>query len=178
VGEHIRQDPAFAEAFARIRDLLLMLLPRYAAQGKPYVNIAFGCTGGRHRSVFTAERMARPCARPDFRPLSCTATWARARPTGSKGPQRRDDRTHDDRPIVRHASPRAQLTELFPHDRHDPGNPRPPGRGIRPRDGARRRPQDGIATVCIGPNDDMEQRREEIAAAIDAVDSGEAARSS
>lgn len=58
VGAHIEQDPAFAEAFARIRDLLLLLLPRYAAQGKAYVNVAFGCTGGRHRSVFTAERMA------------------------------------------------------------------------------------------------------------------------
>ncbi|MFM2300591.1 MAG: RNase adapter RapZ [Pseudomonadota bacterium] len=58
VGEHIRKDPAFAEAFERIRDLILLLLPRYQAQGKPYVNIAFGCTGGRHRSVFTAEQMA------------------------------------------------------------------------------------------------------------------------
>lgn len=58
VGTHIEQDSAFAEAFARIRDLLLLLLPRYAAQGKAYVNVAFGCTGGRHRSVFTAERMA------------------------------------------------------------------------------------------------------------------------
>ena len=58
VGEHIRQDPAFADAFARIRDLLLTLLPRYRAQGKAYVNIAFGCTGGRHRSVFVAEQIA------------------------------------------------------------------------------------------------------------------------
>ncbi len=58
VGAHIEADPAFADAFARIRDLLLTLLPRYAAQGKAYVNVAFGCTGGRHRSVFTAERMA------------------------------------------------------------------------------------------------------------------------
>jgi RNase adapter protein RapZ len=58
VGEHIRKDPTFAEAFARIRDLLLLLLPRYQAQGKAYVHIAFGCTGGRHRSVFTAEQIA------------------------------------------------------------------------------------------------------------------------
>ncbi len=57
VGDHIRKDPAFAEAFARIRDLILLLLPRYEAQGKAYVNIAFGCTGGRHRSVFTAEQI-------------------------------------------------------------------------------------------------------------------------
>ena len=58
VADHIRQDPAWPEAFARIRDLILLLLPRYQAQGKAYVNIAFGCTGGRHRSVFTAQQLA------------------------------------------------------------------------------------------------------------------------
>ena len=58
VGEHIRKDQAFAGSFGKIRDLILELLPRYAAQGKAYVNIAFGCTGGRHRSVFVAERIA------------------------------------------------------------------------------------------------------------------------
>src|SRR5690606_33853814 len=58
VGEHIRKDPAFTEAFDRIRDLILMLLPRYQAQGKAYAHIAFGCTGGRHRSVFVAEEIA------------------------------------------------------------------------------------------------------------------------
>lgn len=68
VGEHIARDPAFAEAFERIRDLLLMLLPRYARQGKPYVHIAFGCTGGRHRSVFTTERMAQALRAAGFSP--------------------------------------------------------------------------------------------------------------
>lgn len=58
VGDHIRKDPAWSEAFARIRDLVLLLVPRYAGQGKAYVNIAFGCTGGRHRSVFSAEQLA------------------------------------------------------------------------------------------------------------------------
>ena len=68
VGEHIAKDPAFAEAFARIRDLLLLLLPRYAAQGKPYVHVAFGCTGGRHRSVYTAETMAQALRGAGFSP--------------------------------------------------------------------------------------------------------------
>lgn len=68
VGAHIEKDPAFAEAFARIRDLLLLLLPRYAAQGKPYVHIAFGCTGGRHRSVYTAETMAEALRGAGFSP--------------------------------------------------------------------------------------------------------------
>jgi len=58
VAAHIREDPAWDEAFGRIRDLVLMLLPRYEAQGKAYVNIAFGCTGGKHRSVFAAESLA------------------------------------------------------------------------------------------------------------------------
>jgi RNase adapter protein RapZ len=58
VAEHIRRDPAFDVVFGQIRDLLLTLLPRYEAQGKAYVHVAFGCTGGRHRSVFTAEQMA------------------------------------------------------------------------------------------------------------------------
>jgi UPF0042 nucleotide-binding protein len=68
VGEHIERDPAFADVFARIRDLLLVLLPRYAAQGKPYVHIAFGCTGGRHRSVYTAETMAEALRAAGFSP--------------------------------------------------------------------------------------------------------------
>ncbi len=58
VADRIRQDPAWAEAFTRIRNLVLMLLPRYKAQGKAYVNVAFGCTGGKHRSVFAAESLA------------------------------------------------------------------------------------------------------------------------
>ena len=68
VGNYIRRDPAFAEAFQRIRDLLLLLLPRYEAQGKAYVHVAFGCTGGRHRSVFTAEQMAQSLREAGFSP--------------------------------------------------------------------------------------------------------------
>ncbi|MCB2088818.1 MAG: RNase adapter RapZ [Sphingomonadaceae bacterium] len=68
VGDYIRQDEAFAPAFAHIRDLLLTLLPRYAAQGRSYVNVAFGCTGGRHRSVFTAEQMAGALREHGFSP--------------------------------------------------------------------------------------------------------------
>ena len=68
VGEHIRKDPAFAEAFSRIRDLILLLLPRYRAQGKAYVHIAFGCTGGRHRSVFVAEQIAAALREAGFSP--------------------------------------------------------------------------------------------------------------
>lgn len=58
VGAFVEQDPAYDDALDRIESLLLMLLPRYAAEGKSYLTIAFGCTGGRHRSVHVAERMA------------------------------------------------------------------------------------------------------------------------
>ncbi len=68
VGEHVRKDPAFDEAFARIRDLLLLLLPRYRAQGKAYVTVAFGCTGGRHRSVFFAEEIGAALREAGFSP--------------------------------------------------------------------------------------------------------------
>ena len=68
VGEHIRRDTAYAEAFERIRDLVLFLLPRYEKQGKAYVNIAVGCTGGRHRSVFFAEELAAALRNCGFSP--------------------------------------------------------------------------------------------------------------
>ena len=68
VGAHIEKDEAFAASFERIRGLLLDLLPRYAAQGKSYVNIAFGCTGGRHRSVFIAEKIAAALREGGFSP--------------------------------------------------------------------------------------------------------------
>jgi len=68
VGEHIESDPAFATAFARIRDLVLELLPHYAEQGRAYLTIAFGCTGGRHRSVYSAEKLATALAAAGYGP--------------------------------------------------------------------------------------------------------------
>lgn len=58
VAAYIAGDPAYEEALARIEGLLLLLLPRYAAEGKAYVTVGFGCTGGKHRSVHAAERVA------------------------------------------------------------------------------------------------------------------------
>ena len=68
VARHIEADPAFRSTFPKIEDLLLDLLPRYAKQGKSYVNIVFGCTGGRHRSVYSAERLARVLRGQGFSP--------------------------------------------------------------------------------------------------------------
>jgi RNase adapter protein RapZ len=46
------------QAFVRFRDLIESLLPEYRKEQKSYLVIAFGCTGGRHRSVYLAERLA------------------------------------------------------------------------------------------------------------------------
>ncbi len=59
VASFIRADPAFDHFFKGLTRLLDPLLPRYAAEGKSYLTIAIGCTGGRHRSVFVAEELAR-----------------------------------------------------------------------------------------------------------------------
>ncbi len=68
VADHIAADPAFAPAFGRIVDLIRELLPHYAAQRRSYLNIAFGCTGGRHRSVYSAERAAQVLREAGFSP--------------------------------------------------------------------------------------------------------------
>jgi RNase adapter protein RapZ len=58
VGRFVETDPAFQPFFASITGLLLPLMPCFEREGKSYLTIAVGCTGGRHRSVFTAERLA------------------------------------------------------------------------------------------------------------------------
>lgn len=68
VALHIRADPAYEDAISRIEDLLLTLLPRYEAEGKSYVAVAFGCTGGQHRSVHVAERVAAKLRESGFSP--------------------------------------------------------------------------------------------------------------
>lgn len=59
VGDYIRQDDAFAPFIQNFERLLETVLPRYAQEGKTYLTIAIGCTGGRHRSVFTVETLGK-----------------------------------------------------------------------------------------------------------------------
>lgn len=68
VGAYVAADPAYDAAMKQIEDLLLLLLPRYRAEGKAYVTIAFGCTGGRHRSVHVTERVAKRLRDAGFSP--------------------------------------------------------------------------------------------------------------
>jgi UPF0042 nucleotide-binding protein len=55
VQAFIRDDPAFEGFVERLQGLLSPLLPRYLAEGKSYLTLAIGCTGGQHRSVYLAE---------------------------------------------------------------------------------------------------------------------------
>jgi UPF0042 nucleotide-binding protein len=57
VAAHIERDPGAAMFFESLFRLLAPLLPRYAAEGKSYLTIGIGCTGGRHRSVYVARRL-------------------------------------------------------------------------------------------------------------------------
>ncbi|MEZ0497740.1 RNase adapter RapZ [Sphingomonas sp. IW22] len=68
VADYVRGDPAYNQAVEAIENLLLMLLPRYRAEGKAYVTVAFGCTGGRHRSVHLADRVAGRLSDEGFSP--------------------------------------------------------------------------------------------------------------
>jgi len=58
VGRFIAADSGFAQFFTGLTGLLDPLFPRFRAEGKSYLTIAIGCTGGQHRSVYVAERLA------------------------------------------------------------------------------------------------------------------------
>jgi len=59
VGEYISDDPLFEPFFQKLEDFVELLLPAYQAEGKAYFSIGMGCTGGQHRSVFVAEKLAK-----------------------------------------------------------------------------------------------------------------------
>ncbi|NWF83400.1 MAG: RNase adapter RapZ [Bryobacteraceae bacterium] len=59
VAKYIRQFPQSQEFLTRLSAMLFFLLPHYIREGKSYLTIAFGCTGGHHRSVMMAEEIAK-----------------------------------------------------------------------------------------------------------------------
>jgi RNase adapter protein RapZ len=67
VAKYIRSFPQTQEFIKRISDLLIYLLPHYIHEGKSYLTIAFGCTGGQHRSVMIAEDVGRHLRRAGYR---------------------------------------------------------------------------------------------------------------
>jgi UPF0042 nucleotide-binding protein len=68
VLDYLRGDPSWAETMERMEALLIDWIPRYWAAGKSYVTVAFGCTGGRHRSVAAAVEMAERLRGAGFSP--------------------------------------------------------------------------------------------------------------
>jgi RNase adapter protein RapZ len=66
VAKYIRSFPQTQEFISRISELLVYLIPHYIREGKSYLTIAFGCTGGRHRSVLIAEEVKKRLAKAGY----------------------------------------------------------------------------------------------------------------
>jgi UPF0042 nucleotide-binding protein len=66
VAKYIRSFPQTKEFIKRISELLIYLLPHYVKEGKSYLTIAFGCTGGKHRSVLIAEEVKKRLAKAGY----------------------------------------------------------------------------------------------------------------
>ncbi len=62
VSRYVQADMNYAAFFDRVVDLLVTLLPGFRAEGKTHLSVAFGCTGGQHRSVAVAEAVAKALA--------------------------------------------------------------------------------------------------------------------
>lgn len=67
VAKYVRDFPQTAEFLDKTADMLKFLLPHYIKEGKSYLTVAFGCTGGQHRSVFIAEEMKKRLAAAGYR---------------------------------------------------------------------------------------------------------------
>jgi UPF0042 nucleotide-binding protein len=64
---YVRQFPQTQQFLDRVTDMLLFLLPHYIHEGKSYLTVAFGCTGGQHRSVMIAEEIRKRLAKEGYR---------------------------------------------------------------------------------------------------------------
>jgi UPF0042 nucleotide-binding protein len=67
VARYIRSFPQTVEFVKKITDLLTYLLPHYIREGKSYLTIAFGCTGGQHRSVMMADQIRKNLVAAGFK---------------------------------------------------------------------------------------------------------------
>jgi UPF0042 nucleotide-binding protein len=66
VAKYVQSFPQTREFIDRISELLIYLLPHYVREGKSYLTIGFGCTGGQHRSVFIAEQVRKLLAKAKY----------------------------------------------------------------------------------------------------------------
>jgi RNase adapter protein RapZ len=67
VAKYVRDFPQTEEFLDKVTDMMLFLLPHYIKEGKSYLTVAFGCTGGQHRSVMMAEEMAKRLGKAGYR---------------------------------------------------------------------------------------------------------------
>jgi UPF0042 nucleotide-binding protein len=67
VAKYVKQFPQTQEFLDKTTDMLAFLLPHYIKEGKSYLTVAFGCTGGQHRSVFIAEEMKKRLTAAGYR---------------------------------------------------------------------------------------------------------------
>jgi len=70
VAAYVSQDPRYETFFSQVSELCTTLLPAYLAEGKSHLTLAFGCSGGRHRSVAVAEAIAQTLAKAGWQ-VSC-----------------------------------------------------------------------------------------------------------
>jgi UPF0042 nucleotide-binding protein len=66
VASYVKGFPQTGEFLDKVSDLMLYLMPHYVKEGKSYLTIAFGCTGGQHRSVMMAEEMAKRLSKAGY----------------------------------------------------------------------------------------------------------------
>ena len=67
VAKYVRDFPQTTEFLEKVTEMMLFLLPHYVKEGKSYLTVAFGCTGGQHRSVMMAEEMAKRLGKAGYR---------------------------------------------------------------------------------------------------------------
>jgi RNase adapter protein RapZ len=85
VAAYVAGDARYADFFAKVADLVLLLLPAQMEEGKSHLSIAFGCTGGRHRSVTVAENLAATLAQAGWQVSNRHRELERAVQAGADG---------------------------------------------------------------------------------------------
>lgn len=106
VARHVLGNPETKQFLERTRDLLAFVLPKYEREGKSYLTIAIGCTGGQHRSVAIAEALGPALASASGLPITVVhRDLSRRSSTAEAHPARQDD----DAPV---GSDRSSLLEL------------------------------------------------------------------
>jgi RNase adapter protein RapZ len=106
VKAYVVADPDFAAFYAKVVDLLELVLPRFVQEGKKYATISVGCTGGRHRSVTIVEMLALQLAGSGWRVTTTHRELARESALKAATAQRGGVRSNEEKP--NHSASRPQ----------------------------------------------------------------------